>query len=228
MVKKRGKDRSPPERKNDSLRLTRKGVALWLGLILFISSWMFVLGILVGRGTAPIEFDIQKLEKELAALKKESLKKQLRRFKIDKDTVENNSDLPFYEELKSNTEEVALPAAPVKEKKPTLPEKADPKPLKRDTPETVPKEKTAAAESADQTGKRLTVQVASVKDPEDANNVITKLKSKGFPAYKTIARIPGKGIWFRVRVGPFESRTEADNMLIRLKKEKFKGIILSD
>ena len=228
MVKKKGKAQSPPEKKKYSLRLTRKGVALWLCLIFFISGWMFALGILVGRGTAPFQFDIKKLQKELAALKEKSLTEQLRRYKIDKDIIENKSDLPFYEALKANTEEVSLPAAePVKEKKRAIPNKAVPQPPQPDTPETVAKEKIATAGGTDQTPKKLTVQVASVKNPKDADRMVIKLKNKGFPAYRTIAKIPGKGIWFRVRVGPCSSRTEADNILIRLKKEKLKGMVLT-
>ena len=228
MVRKRGKDRPPPERKKYSLQLTRKGVALWICLIFFISSWMFALGILVGRGTAPIEFDIKKLQKELAALKNERLIKELRRFKIDRDILENKPGLPFHEELKANTEDFSLPAEPVKDKNAPVPKKAVPKPPKQDNAKTAVKVKTPAEKPADQVRKRLTVQVASVKNQKDAEKMVSKLKNKGFSAYRTIAKIPGRGIWFRVRVGPLYSKAEADKMLIRLRKEKFKAIILND
>ena len=228
MVKTKGKDRPPPERKKYSLQLTRKGVALWIFLIFFISSWMFALGILVGRDTAPVKFDIKKLQKELAALKNQRLIKELRRFKIDRDTLENKPDLPFHEQLKSNTEDFSLPAQPVKKKKAPVPKKAVSKIPKQDDTKTVATAKTPQKKQTNPDRKRLTVQVASVKNQKDADKIVARLKNKGFSAYRSIAKIPDKGIWFRVRVGPLYSRAEADKMLIRLRKEKFKAIILND
>ena len=43
--------------------------------------------ILIGRGTAPVQFDIEKLQKELASLKEAVIKKEELRFKIDPDTA---------------------------------------------------------------------------------------------------------------------------------------------
>ena len=51
------------------LGLMDKDTAVWISIISFVSIWMFVLGIFVGRGTAPVKFDIEKLQKELVALK---------------------------------------------------------------------------------------------------------------------------------------------------------------
>jgi len=36
---------------------------------------MFILGVLVGRGTAPVQFDTQALQKELATLRDAMMKK---------------------------------------------------------------------------------------------------------------------------------------------------------
>ncbi len=43
---------------------------LWIGFVLLISGWMFFLGVLVGRGTAPALFDYQQIETEITALAK--------------------------------------------------------------------------------------------------------------------------------------------------------------
>jgi hypothetical protein len=39
-------------------------------LVLFVAAWMFVLGVLVGRGSAPVHFDIMELQKELETLRR--------------------------------------------------------------------------------------------------------------------------------------------------------------
>ena len=45
-------------------------------LVFFVAAWMFVLGVLVGRGTAPVHFDTQALQEELAALRDAMMKKE--------------------------------------------------------------------------------------------------------------------------------------------------------
>ena len=97
MVKK--KEGQPPPQKG-----VRKNTFFWVFLIFFISAWMFVLGILVGRGTAPVHFDIEKLQKELAALKEDLLRKEIKRYKIDQPDTAGKPDLGFHEALKAPAE----------------------------------------------------------------------------------------------------------------------------
>ena len=47
----------------------KRKTAFWLTITVVASVWMFVLGILVGRGTAPVQFDVKAMEQELADLK---------------------------------------------------------------------------------------------------------------------------------------------------------------
>ena len=60
-MKKKNK-RKDPEFKKPFIVLSRRKIAGWLSLIFFLCAWMFVLGVLVGRGTAPVKFDIAALE----------------------------------------------------------------------------------------------------------------------------------------------------------------------
>ena len=66
MIRKR---KPSTKKKNTPSPQKRKGLVLQIGLIFFVSIWMFILGVFVGRGTAPVQFDIEELQKELAALK---------------------------------------------------------------------------------------------------------------------------------------------------------------
>jgi cell division septation protein DedD len=71
-----------------------------------------------------------------------------------------------------------------------------------------------------------TIQAAAVKNAADADRLIAKLKKKGYPAYRAIGKVPEKGIWFRVRIGKYSSRSEAKKTLERLKKLGLKPIIV--
>jgi purine-cytosine permease-like protein len=62
--------------------LLSKKAVMWTTVGFLVSLWMFVLGLLVGRGTAPVRFDIHKLQKELAGLKKATMDKTTQRYRI--------------------------------------------------------------------------------------------------------------------------------------------------
>ncbi|MBI2485900.1 MAG: lytic transglycosylase domain-containing protein [Deltaproteobacteria bacterium] len=57
--------------------------------------------------------------------------------------------------------------------------------------------------------RRFTVQIASFPDLGDAQEMEQSLKLKSYPAFIQKAEVPGKGIWYRVRVGKFTTRQEA-------------------
>ena len=212
---------------------SRKGLTLWIFLIFFVSAWMFILGILVGRGTAPVKFDIEKLQNELAALKEDVVREELERFKIDSNSADNKTEMNFYEELKVTKEEDSLNIDTSEQKKEPLPENTVSEPKKIGPSEEAlsvkahQENKPKTISKTDITNKNLTIQVASFKDPDVADKMVEELKKKGFPAYRSIGKVPGKGIWFRVRIGYFSSKSEADNMLKMLKKDKLDAILVN-
>ena len=59
---------------------------------------------------------------------------------------------------------------------------------------------------------KYTVQVASSQNKEQADSEASKLKSHGWPAYVVKAEIPGKGVFYRVRIGQFEDMEGAEKM----------------
>ncbi len=206
--------------------------------ILLISAWMFVLGVLVGRQTAPIRFDLGGLDAELATLQEKEQQQQKARMKIDPQTADPKTDLEFYEELKKSRQrpesQVRQPAPKPKAAGKSSPEavkKPPVKPAPADSQRTrkAPAAATQSGPAADTESESvsLTVQAASLKNPEDADKLVSRLKKNGYPAYKTIAVVAEKGIWFRVRVGWFSSREEADRTLKQLKKDGFDPFIVS-
>ena len=223
------KEKTPSPKKKSSKKQTRKGLIPWIGLTLFVCAWMFVLGILVGREMIPVKFDIEKLQSELASLKEAVIKKELDQYKIDSNTDDSKTKMGFYETLKKTGEEAGLKNDTIK-----LQEKSEPKKIaslqneKMPTQETGPdpKEKTLDSKKATQNNNKFTIQIASLKDSGIADELVGRLKKGGYPAYRSIGKVPGKGIWYRVRVGYFNSRSEAGPTLDRLKKEKIEAIIV--
>lgn len=60
---------------------------------------------------------------------------------------------------------------------------------------------------------RYSVQIGSYPDLTQANAAIDEWKGKGYPAYLMIADIPDRGRWYRVRIGGFEARPDAEAYL---------------
>ena len=56
-----------------------------------------------------------------------------------------------------------------------------------------------------------TVQVSAFEEPAGAEKLADQLKQKGYASYTQVKTIPGKGTWYRVRVGRYEGRAEAEN-----------------
>jgi len=191
---------------------------------------MFVLGIIVGRGTAPVKFDIEKLQKELAALREAVIKQELKRFKIVPDAGEKKPDLDFHEALKKPKNDIGFLPDISKHKKKALSEKSvsgyETKTKSQHTSEASQKDVSAGLTPQAAIKGYFTIQVLSVKDRKSADSAVAKLKKRGYPAYRAIGKVPGKGIYYRVRIGSFKSRGEASGILNRLKKEKYRPILI--
>ena len=251
----------PPAGEKPFLELTRKKAAGWLILLLFVCGWMFVLGILVGRGTAPVQFDVDKLKKDLvnelmtAVEKEKEEKKAAATAPSDPISPDGKQALGFYEDLKStkeSQENINMGAAPKQEILPlSVPQKEvpvkeiqvkeiqtknaqvkEPKIVKANEKAIAPAEtkplkspEPALPEIAVK-GPGYTVQIASVKDQESADKLVSDLVKKGYPAYRSSGEVPGKGTWHRVRIGEFREKSEAGGILAGLGKDKIKGIIV--
>lgn len=225
------------------IQVSRKGLLIWIGLIVFVSFWMFILGVMVGRGMAPVNLETGHLEQELADLKARMLKeKQEAAVSTAAGQTDEKSQLGFYEALKNpgrdTTFQPAKPAKPVRRKpaatKPAAPAasprpKATPPPARVSKPKSKPPaaSKTGSKPSPASTSGHFTVQVASVRDIKGAERMVARLRAKGYQAYQMRSDVAGKGTWYRIRVGGFEDRRAAENMLRKLKNDKFGGMVVS-
>ena len=206
---------------------------------------MFVLGVLVGRDTAPVKFDIKKLKQKITDTRGQAQTAQPEKTAREEVAVKDKTKLGFYERLPEDQQDIKVPEIkkqPADQQKAATasgikaPDTATPTPASKTEKKKAPASKVAATEkkkkapavaaSKKPSGPVYTVQAAAVKKMEDADRLVTKLKKKGYPAYRAIGKIPEKGIWFRVRVGKYQSRTEAKKTQQKLKKLGLKPIIV--
>ncbi len=215
-------------------RAAKTGRLMWAVAVTFVSAWMFFLGVLVGRGTAPIRYDLQELKKQLAQAKASLFEDQVRRYKIPAESQEAPSDLSFYDALretrkspgmKRETRQPQKTEAPVKPSEPVG--KAPTASVGENGAKDSGGQGPQPAPVPEATGKPLTLQVASFPSPADARKLAEDLKKRGFPAYLQPVMIPGKGVWYRVRVGFFESQEKASNLMDQLRRERFQPIVVN-
>ena len=207
----------------------RKGIGGWLLVVLLMSIWMFIVGLLVGRGTAPIRFDLEKLQKELTSLRKDAAQRK-NGSDASAPQVKKKTDLDFYEALKERRGKNKQKPLPVKPKETLKPgkavvEKATPP---KEKPKKAPVKKSPAEVVKTKEPKgNLTIQVAALKDPVVAGQMVGKLKKKGFAAYRTVVEIPGKGTWYRIRIGTYQTRAESADTLKKLEQEGLNGFLVN-
>lgn len=235
--------------KKPFLVLSRRAIAGWLGVIFILCAWMFVIGILVGRGTAPVKFDIDGLQSKLEASRQSIDKTRKGQAQADSDIVEDKTNFDFYEALPANREDTKIDKKkatqviskkvdqPPEKKPPATTEKKAAKKSKSQkhtgqksgAPKKRPAKQPVAAKSETKpTGKVYTIQVAAfqAKNEKTADRLVAKLKNEGYAAYRTITKVKDKGIWIRVRIGKYNSRAEASPTLKKLKKSGMKPIIV--
>ena len=90
-------------------------------------------------------------------------------------------------------------------------------------PASKPAEKNAAATDAkapaEPGGSGYAVQIAALNVRSEADAIAKRLTSKGYSAY-VLPPANGSPSVFRVRVGKFQTRREAENVAARLQKEE--------
>lgn len=212
-------------------------------LVFFVAAWMFILGVLVGRGTAPVNFDTQALQKELADLRSAMLQKEREAVEKAIRGEDKQKNLQFYKALKTDEPDTAIaiptPAAtppesptaarqnaaparpPHKKKAAVMAKRAAGRP--KPPPPSPPKPQRPAPSKG-----QFTIQVAAMKDGAAAERIVANLKKDGYSAYLSRLVIPGKGLWFRVRVGSYPSREQAAVDMQRLTQSQKSPILVKN
>ena len=237
--------------KKPFLVLRRRASAGWLGVIFMLGAWLFIIGFLVGRGTAPVKFDIDGLHTRLEVSGLNQEKGAGGQSRGGSSIVKDKTKLDFYEALPEDRKDTQIDekkparitrqkAEPLAASKPpqTTGQKAPKKStskkevaeksgaVKKEAPKPSPKQPIASKSTAKPSAKVYTIQVAAVKVAKDADRLVGQLKKKGYSAYRVISKVQGQGIWFRVRVGKYTNRADARATKQKLEKEGMKPIIV--
>jgi cell division septation protein DedD len=239
-MRRKNRRKKPDDQATESARyrfdLSRKELFLWVGVAFFALVWMFTLGVIVGRGLSPVRFDVEKLRKELIALKEEALRKETASDKAATESPVDESHLGFYDVLTEKKEEARHRSFPSAEKEAV---KVPVQEAPVEAPAESPRAETAVAKTelpppedvpTVKPGQKdaYTLQVASLQDRAKAENLVAALKKKGYGAYAVTTEVTGKGTYHRVRVGHFTDRDEAIKMATKLKGEKYEPIVLRE
>jgi cell division septation protein DedD len=235
-------EKSDTEKKSRLYRFELSGLRLLLcscGLVLALS-WMFVFGVLVGRGIPLVDLDST------------SLQTQLLRFlglgRPPVQSVENAAEtwdpetvlksLDYYENLtqKDAPADLRTPMASVAQGKGSgkdaEAQKARPSGQPPLQPDAESERESRANKDSPTGGKgeeHFTLLVVSLRDAANASKLVEQLKSKGYaPRLENIDLNTG-GRWNRVLVGSFGSREEALRFAAEFnRKEHMEGLVIRE
>jgi DedD protein len=189
---------------------------------------VFVLGVVVGKKLATNE-QTQSAPDILTALDQRA-----------------QATLTFQEELTRKQPVVAPEPEPKPEPKPVVaeaaPKKVEPEPAQK-VAETVPapsgkvEESPVTARTSDDglkeafarvsekrpvqaaAGGAFTLQLSASQQQEEAERFAARLRDRGYAPFIVKAEVPGKGTWYRVRMGSFPTREAASSYLTDFKRE---------
>ncbi len=91
---------------------------------------------------------------------------------------------------------------------------AQPEPVKQAVikPSPAPEKKTASAKQPASPKLRYAIQLSAHQERQEAEDAVKRMKQNGFAAYIVASELPGRGPWFRVRLGSFTNRGAAEKL----------------
>jgi cell division protein FtsN len=221
------------------IELSRSQMFLSIAGALFILSWIFILGIFVGRGyvsdtiSRTFTEKIQKLQEEKKILMDKYLVQEKEADIPQKEIL--NPSLEFFNKPSQKETAITQQTAPQPTPKPSTLVVNNNKPGKPEPLETKNESKASPAEikipkpppeKLAESGSYI-VQIGSYREEETAQSSMKRLSEKGYQAHLRMKDIPQKGgKWYRVQIGPFKSRLEAEKAVIKLEHDGFKAVVL--
>lgn len=213
--------------KDSRYYLSRGQMIILGGTFTLASIVVFLIGMMVGK-----EIEERKLLKKDEPLVKMPVKPA----GAAAGMAAKNDEITFYDTLAKSRDAQALAEQPAKvakpaEKNPRAEVKEPKAAAKPDTQlakltdhkaeKPQPVTESAKSESTDAEGKVWRAQVDAFPDERSAKLLVDRLKNKGYNAYVNEVEFRGKP-WFRVSVGKYGSRGEADKIVGALKgKENY-------
>ena len=189
-----------------------------LGYYILISIWMFLLGVLVGRGTLIIQGSpIESKTEEVYFTEKNSTQGD----------IIAEQELGYYEDLRrdANLSRFVEKNSSVILQLSKDSNKTEKRNKTYDTNKTekIENKKDKKVEKPEEV---FIIQVASFLNDRDAEKFVALLKTKGYEAYQSPAKANNK-VWRRVRIGPFKNKLNAEEILKKLRQYQVEPMIIT-
>lgn len=221
-----------------------------LGLVMTLS-WMFVFGVLVGRGTSlvsPGDVSLQAIFLRFLGLDRRPPPPAENVAQTWEDQKKMLESLNYYQDLTQKPSATGLKSPPPDlsarmEPQPKIPSpdtgdsKQTPQKPPADTPETphrgAPEKSVQPAIAPtfpppDEGTEHFTLLISSLRDSENAQKLLEQLRSKGYPARIETLDLSGSR-WNRVLVGSFRNRSEALQFSAEFnRREKMEGLVIRE
>lgn len=203
-------------RKKYHVEMTSLSLFFWIFGLCFVLTWVFVLGVLVGRGFLPsavstltdLKAQVTKLQGLVTHGKPAG--------PAPPKGADSDPKLAFYEKLSGKKEDVKKKAQ--QEEKAEAPRGDSAQPRQEPPPKGSPDARKPEIQGATvkaveppmtpSAALQFTVQLAALEDRGKADSTIRQLKDKGFDASVQEVKVKGK-TYYRVRCGKFRTREEA-------------------
>ena len=207
---------SDGHRLREKIELTiddRQVAALAVGALLLLAG-MFALGLLVGMQIAR-RSPQPALAGDLAALDEQRANAQR---SAPPKTAAVPEPRPAPPKPAAESTVAAAPARPEAAKKevPAPPTTVSVAPAR---PVAVTPERPAAMPEPPADPGKFTVQLGALQDPAEAAQLAARAAAVGLKAYVAEARLPPKGVWYRVRVGAFADKESAERFRRDVERE---------
>jgi cell division septation protein DedD len=216
-----GKKPSPSKKAKYQIELSSTSLLFWVVCMVFFMGWIFVLGVLVGRGFLPgantaiadLKAQVAKLQEMVGRTKRVDQKSQ------PKEDID--SKLGFYDKLESKKQDEKkpfpeIPPEPTKSEKRGKPPDITLAEVKADIAKNAGPDK-RVKEGVPDPAKRVekvsgpspyVIQVAALDDKAKAEEMVRKLSAGGVEAYLQETVVKGR-TFYRVRCGKFSTKEEA-------------------
>jgi cell division protein FtsN len=217
------------------IQFTRLSLILWVVGFLFGLFWIFIFGILVGRGFLPeMLTDVSDIRSQLSAIQD-----MMSRERSDEMGLSNESDtdleMGFYKSLSGKKDDEIEAWAPKKrvaiQKRGTPETRTQPQSssLEENTAQTritVLPRKTPDSKLPKIAEAQYTVQLASLGEKGKAHEMVEDLEKSGFPAFIQEREVKGR-TYYRVDCGVFTRKGEAEDYAEELfKKKGISGLVM--
>ena len=242
----RKRSRSKKSSKRYQIEFTPLSIILWGGCLFFVLAWIFVLGILVGRGFLPGAVTaLSDLKNQIGVLEQKVSRERPRDLERPK-KPDSDPKLAFYDKLASKKEDTLHETLP----RPNAKKRTNKNTTSMNThssQQISPKRESSGAQNATDQNRagiskvsqlekkesgessvpkaKYTVQLASLDEKNKAQKFIGDLVQRGYPAYFYEAKVKGK-TYYRVRCGKFPTRKAAEDYARKLANQAgIKGFV---